>query len=433
MSDLTQRPAASPASAPAPAAPATEVPIDPVGGAPGALGPQAPGKPAEQEERQSSNLSRRESLTRAFERSRQAQAEAARTQQAQADKSRAKPAPTDAARQVPKPELRPPQHREAGRFARDPAAQQQQQQPIAGQPAASQQQDQGQQPGQQQRGEHGQDRAGPVLPEGAPFREAPTRFGEKARQEWHAAPESVRGAVHQMAREFDGAYQRYRGDFEEMETLRPYHQMAQQQGITLRRAFDNYYQMEQKLRTDLVGGLDVIVRNMGMKHPDGSPVTLRDVAHHISQLSPEQHQMTQHSNQQQAASMQIGELQKQIQQLSQGMGQMVYQQRYTQALSKVDQFAEGRPRFEELADLIKVELDHGYTLEQAYRRAELLRPNPHAAQTRTQSAQTRRTSIAGAPDSNGGTRPAEGRREANGKHPTRREALARAMRRVQSA
>ena len=75
----------------------------------------------------------------------------------------------------------------------------------------------------------------------------------------------MRGAVHRWRREFQGAYEKYRGDHEVMEELRPYHDLATKQGTSLRRAFDNYYGMEQKLRDDLVGGLDVIVQNMAAK------------------------------------------------------------------------------------------------------------------------------------------------------------------------
>ena len=101
---------------------------------------------------------------------------------------------------------------------------------------------------------------------------------------------------YQMAKEFQGAYEKYRGDHEVMEELRPYHDLASKQGTSLRKAFDNYYGMEQKLRQDMIGGLDVIVQNMARAGADStgrSPVTLHDVAHHIVNMTPEQHQLTQ--------------------------------------------------------------------------------------------------------------------------------------------
>ena len=52
------------------------------------------------------------------------------------------------------------------------------------------------------------------LPTAAPYRDPPQRMADNAKREWAAAPESVRGEVHRMQREFGAAYQRYRGDHE---------------------------------------------------------------------------------------------------------------------------------------------------------------------------------------------------------------------------
>ena len=315
-------------------------------------------------------------------------------------------------------------YREGGKFARDPSKPQpeQQQLPL------------GEQPGQQRQ------QIKP-LADNAPYRDAPKRWSEQTQQEWHATPESVRGAVYNMAREFQGAYQKYKADHDAMEELRPYHDLATKQGTSMRKAFDNYYGMELKLREDLVGGLDVIVQNVarsqGLTGPHGGPLTLHDVAYHIATMSPEQHQLTQQRNLQQSSEQRLGQVQQQVEQQNQVLNQILYQQKYTYTRSQVDQFAETHPRFDELSDLVKSELDLGFSLEQAYDRADRLRPSDgtHAAQTRTQSAQTRKTSISGAPDGSGrtgNTRPSDGQRRTNGeaKHPTRREALERAIRRA---
>ena len=401
MSDVSQ---------PSPSVPPpqqTEVPVNetPVG-SPSPLGSQAPEKPPGQESNKSSHIGRREAIQNAFDRAKQAQEEAA----VEAPK-RAKPGighnkpPEPMEKEAAKPTATQTaeRYREAGKFARDPAR--------AAEPGSQPQRSQ-------------------PLPETAPYREPPPRFSDQAKTEWASAPESVRGAVHQMAREFHGAYERYRGDSQVMDTLRPFHNLAVQQGTSLHKAFENYYGMELKLRQDLIGGLDVIVNNLKLKGPNGAPIGLRDVAYHILNMSPEQHRMTAQQNQQTSADMRIGQLHQMVNSLTQNLGQMQYQQRFSHTRAQVDQFADSHPRFDELADLIKSELDLGFPLEVAYQRAEMLRPS-HAAQTRTQSAQTRRTSISGAPD--GGTRPSDGRRPAtNGeaKHPTRREALAKAFRRV---
>lgn len=422
MSDTNTVVTQPPASAPS-APTQTEVPVNesPVS-SPTPIGNQAPPKPEGQESNQSSNVSRRESIAKAFEKSRVARAEA----EAQ-PKPRAQP-PTDK-EGGRAPEAKPQQqHREQGRFARDPSKQQQ----------TDQQRDQ-QTPGTGQDGEQGQN-GGQVerqqLPPEARFREPPRRFSEQAKADWAAAPESVRGAVHQMGRQFQQAYERYREDHEVMNELRPFHELATKQGTTLSRALNNYYGIEQKIRSDIFGGFDVLTRNLKLTHEDGSPVTFRDIAYTYLNMTPEQHQITAQQNQSSAATQQIGQLYETVNKLAQSFGQLQYERQFQSNLSTVDKFAEKHPRFAELAPAIKQEIDLGFTLEQAYARADKLHP-PQAAQTRTQSAQTRRTSISGAPDGGkpSNTRPSDGRPTGNGedkKHPTRRESIAKAMRRASS-
>jgi hypothetical protein len=408
----------------------TEVPVNqsPVD-QPRPIGDQAPPKPEGQESNKSSHISRREALAKAFERGKEAQEEAAKNAPKRErpgmghnrpPEAMAKEAATKDAKKPDKaeqPAERLQRYREGGKFARDPAKAQQEL-PL------------GQQPGPQQI---------KPLDERAPYREPPRRWSEQTKQEWHATPESVRGAVYSMAKEFQGAYQKYKADNDVMNELRPYHDLANKQGTSLRKAFDNYYGMEMKLREDLLGGLDVIVqnvaRNQGLTGPQGRPLTFLDVAHHAVTMTPEQHQLTQQRNLATSAEHQLKQIQQEVTQQKQALNQILYQQKFTYTRAQVDQFAQANPRFDELADLIKSELDLGFSLEQAYLRADRLRPHTQAAQTRTQSAQTRKTSISGAPDGTGRaghTRPSDGQRRGNGeaKHPSRREALATAFRRA---
>ena len=124
------------------------------------------------------------------------------------------------------------------------------------------------------------------LPEHAPYRAPPPRMHPQAQAEWHAAPESVRGEVYRMAKEFNDVYQRSQADVQEMESIRQFQQMARQHGTTLQKALHNYTGMEQLLRTDLVAGLDLIINNLKLRSPDGQPLGIRDVAYHILNLVP---------------------------------------------------------------------------------------------------------------------------------------------------
>ena len=411
-------PAAPPAPAPQVDVPVNESPVT----TQTPLGNQAPPKPEGQESNKASAVSRREAIQQAFDRSKKEQDEAAKN-------IAKKPAQTA---QKPEP-AKPQQHREAGKFARDPSkiANNEPNTLNIGQPT----QQTGQQP--QQTGQQPQQPQIRPLDENAPYREPPRRFSEPARAEWNATPESVRGAVDKMARDFQGAYEKFRGDYEVMETLRPYHELAQKQGTSLEKAFTNYYQMEQKLHSDVVGGLDIIVQNLRLKGPNGEPITIRDVAHHIMNMSPEQHRLTVQQNQQSAADMRLGQLHQIVEKLATNFEQLQFQQRVKDTRAQVDEFAEKHPRFDELGPQIKQELDLGFPLEVAYQRADRLNPPSNtAAQTRNTSAQTRRTSISGAPDGGNGkaanTRPSDGQRPSsgNGQYPSRREAIAKAMKSV---
>ena len=404
MSDTSYAPDAA---APTPA-PSNEVPINPdQTSPPQPIGPQAAPKPPEEPRPQS----RRESIQRAFDKAH----EEPRPGPAKAKMGHNQP-PEETAPEKPKPQP----HREAGRFARAPDGQQNQ--PDAGRPGQVGQVGQdGQQPGQQQRPAYRE------LPEGTPYRAPPPRFADHAKAEWHAAPESVRGEVYRMHHEVDRMHQHYRADKQEMDTIRPFQQMAAQHGTTLQRALSNYVSMEQKLREDAIGGLDIIVSNLNLRGQDGRKLGLRDIAYYVLNQDPAQHKLMQTQHTTQAASHQIGQLHQIVQGLAQNVQQLHAEKQFAYTRSAVDQFAATHPRFDELGGLIEQELKLGFDLEQAYQRAERLAgPPTHAAQTRDPSAQTRSRSIAGAPEG----APSNGAGRRNGKPPERRDAIQNAIRRV---
>jgi hypothetical protein len=268
------------------------------------------------------------------------------------------------------------------------------------------------------------------LPPHAPYHEPPSprRWHERARAEWALAPESVRGEVHRMHKEFGGALQAMAADKSTMDSIRHFEQMARQHGTTLRRALTNYTGIEQQLRADPIAGLNTIVNNLNLRTSNGQQLQLRDIAHYLVTQSPEGHQALQTRAQQTAQQQQMGQLLAGYNQLAQTLQHMQYRSQFRQTRRQVDRFAEAHPRLEELADDIQRELRFGYRLPEAYKRAELLRPATQAAQTRTPSAQTRQTdrSISGAPSgalANGAGRP----RKASA---SPRDAVANALKRV---
>jgi hypothetical protein len=401
MSDVTVAPPGSaPSAAPVNEVVINETPVNP----PTPIGSQAPEKPAAE--------ARKESIKAAFDRANNPQ----KTKPAEKPAPKAaeaKPGHNQPPEETEKLDLkkRPsdPPRAEGGRFA-----------PHA----------QGAQNTAQAQANGAQTQARNALPENTPYREPPPRFSEGGKSDWANTSENVRGDVYRMHQEFNKAYQQYRGAHEAFQPIAHFHQMAQEHGTTLDRALHNYVSMEHKLRQDLVGGLDIIVNNLNLRTADGQKLGLRDVAYHILNQSPEQHKLVQNQNAQSAASQQIGALHQEVAGLKNALHQMHNAQQFTYTRSAVDQFAESHPRFDELGDLIENELKFGFDLETAYRRAELLRPATHAAQTRTASAQTRPIdrSISGAPAG-----PSNGTGRDQKKPVGRREAISNAMKRVSGA
>lgn len=323
-----------------------------------------------------------------------------------------------------------PHRGEGGRFAPRPASDQ----PADGARSAGEGEPPADQLGHAQTPNgHAQTPKHPPLADNAPFREPPPRMNDAGKADWAGTPEAVRAEVHRMHNEFGQAFQRYRGDAEAFQPIRQYHEMARQQGTTLERAVGNYVQMEMKLRADPIGGLDAIVNNLNLKRPDGSRVTLRDVAAHVLNQSPEQHKLVAQSNMQSAQSHQIGQLHQTVNTLAQHLQHVQQKEQFRETRAAIDAFASQHPRFDELADLIQQELQLGFELPVAYRRAEMLRPASTAPQTRNTSAQTRPPattdrSISGAPSSSAANASLDD--EKPGKPRSRRDALANAIRHV---
>ena len=414
MSDTSAPPAPSPAPAPAqqpsqqqPAQAPREAVIDPGPSRPAPVGPQTPDKTPEQKRSETA----RDAIKAAYDRARnppQKQARAPADNKPLPQAAEAKAGHNQPPEETPKLDLkkRPDEQPQA-----QPRGERGQLAPRA--QNGAQEAQNGAQTAQNgsltaQNALNGQQYL--RLPPLAPFAVPPLRLSEAARRDWAATPETVRGDIHRLHQEADGIYRRYRGDYETMETIRPFHQMAQQHGTTLQKALHNYTSMEMKLRADPIAGLDVIVNNLGLQGPNGERLGLRDIAYHVLSQSPEQLRLLQQGNQQTAASQQIGALHQEISGLKQHLQEMHNQQQFNYTRSAVDQFAASHPRFDELGGVIERELNLGFDLETAYQRAELLHPATHAAQTRTTSAQTRELtdrSIYGSPDvapSNGASR-----------------------------
>lgn len=247
------------------------------------------------------------------------------------------------------------------------------------------------------------------------YKEPPSGFDDAAKAEWETVPESVRGAVHRRAREMESGIERLRAQVQEYEPVKQYAEMARQSGTTLDQALQRYVGMEQMLRQDPMSGLQQVVANLGLKKPDGSPVTLRDVAASIMGQTPDQAASRQEAT--------INRLTQQVQSLTQQLGgfskhveQQQEQAKVSSAQGAWDAFQREMPRAKELEPQIAEFLTKypaqnmpvGERLRDAYNWAVAQNPSvahtdsPPLVQTQTPPAPNPagQKSISGAPGGN---------------------------------
>jgi hypothetical protein len=195
--------------------------------------------------------------------------------------------------------------------------------------------------------EEADDEAEDQKPRQTAFREPPKGFDDAAKKDWEQVPESVRGAMHRRQQEMESGINKYRQDAEQFDSVRKYAEMAQQSGTDLSSALERYVGMEQQLRQNPMQGLQQVVANLGLTKPDGTPVTLRDVAASIMGQTPDQA-----ASQQEAT---INRLTQQVQSLTQQLGgfsqhieHQKEQERVSSAANEWDSFQQDNPRAKEL-------------------------------------------------------------------------------------
>lgn len=134
-----------------------------------------------------------------------------------------------------------------------------------------------------------------------PSSSPPPGWSPKSKSEWEKLPEHIRADIAKREEEVAKGFSEYSG----MKELRPYAEMAQSQGITLKGALDRYLGIENLLRQDVFKGLEQIASNyglnrqqlamyfapeaMGIQTPDGKPGQLDPslLQQHLNPLAQE--------------------------------------------------------------------------------------------------------------------------------------------------
>lgn len=203
----------------------------------------------------------------------------------------------------------------------------------------------------------GQEADKPRQSEGSKRADPPARFLPKAKEAWINVPHSVRDEVHRMAEEHEAEVGKYKQATERYETIREFDEIAQKNGRQLRDSLTKVVQIEQALARNPVMGLEMILREIGPKRPDGSAVSLYEVAQFIAKQTPEQYRaalngaFTQQQTQQrqQAQTSEVQQLRAEIQSI-----------RAEQAAASIlEPFKAAHPRYSELEEDIAFFLKSG--------------------------------------------------------------------------
>lgn len=210
---------------------------------------------------------------------------------------------------------------------------------VANKPAAEREED-------KPRPSEGQKRADP-----------PARFLPKAKEAWINVPHSVRDEVRRMEVEHEAEITKYRAATERYEPIRQFDEIAKSNGRELKDSLAKVVQVENALARNPIMGLDMILREIGPRKADGSPLTLYEVAQHIARQSPQEYQQAMQGAQgqhQQAQERQ--QTQSEVQELRNVIQSMQVERT---AEKIIEPFKASHPRYPELEDDIAFFLKSG--------------------------------------------------------------------------
>ena len=191
--------------------------------------------------------------------------------------------------------------------------------------------------------------------EGRKHSEPPARFLPEARTKWANVPNEVKAEFHRVSQEYEAEVTKHKQSAERYEPLRQFDEIARTNGRELKDSLAKVVEIEQAIARNPIAGLDAVLREIGPRKADGTPVSLYEVAAHIVQQGPQAYQqsvaqaMPQHQATQRQDNPEIAQLRAELQ--SMRAEQTV--------VPVVNKFASEHPDFEALAPQIKTILDKG--------------------------------------------------------------------------
>lgn len=209
---------------------------------------------------------------------------------------------------------------------------------------------------------------------------APKHFLPDAKEKWANTPQPVRREVETMTQNHEAEIAKYREAAERYEPIREYDDLVRQNGRKgVHETLAEVAQLEEQLQKRPLAALNAILLRSGPRKPDGSPVTLMELAQTVVQMGADKYNHAVRPAQQQQPGNDNGE----VAQLKARLAQMEQQQL---AASVIEPFKATHPRYAELQGDIALFLKSGKIpdslspqerLEAAYDMAARINPASH--------------------------------------------------------
>lgn len=183
--------------------------------------------------------------------------------------------------------------------------------------------------------------------------EPPARFLPEARAKWANVPNEVKAEIQRVSQEMEQENQGFKASHERYTQLKDYDDLAKSNGRDLRESLAKVNEIENAIARNPIEGLDAVLREIGPRKQDGSPLTIMDVAQYLTQNPQAYQARTSAQHMPQPAAPQAN---PEIEQLRAQVNSLVANQTI---LPVVEKFSEGKPDFDDLAEAMKTILEEG--------------------------------------------------------------------------
>jgi phage-related protein len=190
--------------------------------------------------------------------------------------------------------------------------------------------------------------------------EPPARFLPEARAKWANVPNEVKAEFQRVSQEMEQESQQFRASHDRYSQLKDFDDLARSNGRDLRESLTKVNEVENAMAQNPIAGLDAVLREIGPRKADGSPLTIMDVANYLTQ-NPQAYQ----SQHQQRAMPQPAAQPQTNHELQELRDKVLSLEANQTVVPVIEKFAADKTDFDALADKIEPILKSG-VIEQLY-------------------------------------------------------------------